>query len=364
MIDEYDPNFSTIIMYLLDSYYGRDSEYDIEGIKEIYSLGDFTSIMSIRGSMVVKVDEPQALKELNKQQITDVINNYFKRKEAKENFLGVVDDLVYIQDTYKVNAIFAMAIIQKESSGGTGWNLIDRETYNWASIKGSYNGASYKDRNGTEWKKYPNFNEATKDLGELIAESKYYFKAGNYTVETIGNKYCQPPDAWIDQISKYIVGMYESIGESVYTFTSDGNDMQKKVAEIAMNSTQYGIQTNKGYCQGWVADVYAKAGVNGGRRISANTAVLAGRKWGVSKDWNTIQLGATVYGYAYKYANQYDSAGHVGIYIGDGLVAHNIGYLKIDDLQDWIKKYDGMCWGWNGGIDLTGGAFPSKGGLM
>lgn len=360
MIDEYDPNFSTIIMYLLDSYYGRDSEYDIEGIKEIYSLGDFTSIMSIRGSMVVKVDEPQALKELNKQQITDVINNYFKRKEAKENFLGVVDDLVYIQDTYKVNAIFAMAIIQKESSGGTGWNLIDRETYNWASIKGSYNGASYKDRNGTEWKKYPNFNEATKDLGELIAESKYYFKAGNYTVETIGNKYCQPPDAWIDQISKYIVGMYESIGESVYTFTSDGNDLQKKVVEVAMNSSSYGITPKKGYCQGWVADVYAKAGVNGGRRISADTAVSAGKKWGVSKDWNTIQLGATVYGYA----NQYGPEGHVGIYIGNGLVVHNTGEVTPDDLTDWIKKYDGMCWGWNGGIDLTGGAFPSKGGLM
>lgn len=360
MIDEYDPNFSTIIMYLLDSYYGRDSEYDIEGIKEIYSLGDFTSIMSIRGSMVVKVDEPQALKELNKQQITDVINNYFKRKEAKENFLGVVDDLVYIQDTYKVNAIFAMAIIQKESSGGTGWNLIDRETYNWASIKGSYNGASYKDRNGTEWKKYPNFNEATKDLGELIAESKYYFKAGNYTVETIGNKYCQPPDAWIDQISKYIVGMYESIGESVYTFTSDGNDLQKKVVKVAMNSSSYGITPKKGYCQGWVADVYAKAGVNGGRRISADTAVSAGKKWGVSKDWNTIQLGATVYGYA----NQYGPEGHVGIYIGNGLVVHNTGEVTPDDLTDWIKKYDGMCWGWNGGIDLTGGAFPSKGGLM
>lgn len=365
MIDEYDPNFSTIIMYLLDSYYGRNtSEYDIEGIKGIYSLGDFTSIMSIRGGMVVKLDEPQALKKLNKQQITDVISNYFKGKEARSNFSGVVDDLVYIQDTYKVNAIFAMAIIQKESSGGTGWNLIDRETYNWASIKGSYNGNYDEDRNGTKWRKYPSFNEATRDLGKLIGEDGPYFKDGNYTVETIGNKYCQPPDAWIDQISKYIVGMYESIGESVYTFTSDGNDMQKKVAEIAMNSTQYGIQPNKGYCQGWVADVYAKAGVNGGRRISANTAVLAGRKWGVSKDWNTIQLGATVYGYAYKYANQYDSAGHVGIYIGDGLVAHNIGYLKIDDLQDWIKKYDGMCWGWNGGIDLTGGAFPSKGGLM
>lgn len=360
MIDEYDPNFSTIIMYLLDSYYGRDSEYDIEGIKGIYSLGDFTSIMSIRGSMVVKVDEPQALKELNKQQITDVINNYFKHKEAKENFLGVVDDLVYIQDTYKVNAIFAMAIIQKESSGGAGWNLIDRETYNWASIKGSYNGNYDEDRNGTKWRKYPSFNEATRDLGKLIGEDGPYFKDGNYTVETIGNKYCQPPDAWIDQISKYIVRMYESIGESVYTFTSDGNDLQKKVVEVAMHSSNYGITHEKGFCQRWVADVYAKAGVNGGLRISADTAVSAGRKWGVSKDWNTIQLGATVYGYA----NQYGPEGHVGIYIGNGMVLHNTGEVTPDDLTDWIKKYDGMCWGWNGGIDLTGGSFPSKGGLM
>lgn len=365
MIDEYDPNFSTIIMYLLDSYYGRDtSEYDISGIKEIYSLGEFASILSVRGSMIVKVDEPQALKELNKQQITDVINNYFTVKEAKDNFLGVVDDLVYIQDNYAVNAIFAMAIIKKESSGGVGWNLIDRETYNWASITGSYNGNSYEDRNGRKWRKYSSFNEATRDLGKLIGEDGPYFKDKNYTVEAIGNKYCQPPDAWIDQISKYIVGMYESIGESVYTFTSDGNDLQKKVVEVATNSSSYGITPKKGYCQGWVADVYAKAGVNGGHRIPANTAVSAGRKWGVSKDWNTIQLGATVYGYAYQYANQYDSAGHVGIYIGNGQVAHNIGYVEIDDLTDWIKKYDGICWGWNGGIDLTGGSFPSKGGLM
>lgn len=362
MIDEYDPNFSTIIMYLLDSYYGRDSEYDIEGIKGIYSLGDFTSIMSIRGSMVVKVDEPQALKELNKQQITDVINNYFKHKEAKENFLGVVDDLVYIQDTYKVNAIFAMAIIQKESSGGTGWDLIGRETHNWASIKGSYSydGKPYTDRNGTNWKKYASFNEATRDLGKHIGEDGPYFKDRNYTVETIGNKYCQPPDAWIDQISKYIVKMYESIGESVYTFTSDGNDLQKKVVEVAMHSSKYGITHERGYCQRWVADVYAKAGVDGGRRSTEATAVSAGRKWGVSKDWNTIQLGATVYGYA----NQYGPEGHVGIYIGNGMVLHNTGEVTPDDLTDWIKKYDGMCWGWNGGIDLTGGSFPSKGGLM
>lgn len=365
LLDEYDPNYSTIITYLLDSYYGRDtSEYNLEGIKGIYNLGEFTSTIGIKGSLVVKLDEQQALKELNESQIKAVIENYFTVNETKNNFLGVIGSLVKVQEQYKVNAVFIMAIIQKESSGGTGWNLIDESTYNWASIKGSYNGASYTDRNGTNWRKYKSFNEATEDLGKLIGASGPYFSESRYTIEEIGEKYCQPPEEWINKISTYVIDMYESIGETVYIFTSEGNELQNKVSNVAQNSSMHNIKPEKGYCQGWVADVYAKAGVNSGRRISAGTAVLAGRMWGVSKDWNTIQLGATVYGYAYSYASKYNSAGHVGIYIGNGQVAHNIGYVKIDDLQEWIKKYDGICWGWNGGIDLTGGAFPSKGGLM
>lgn len=365
LLDEYDPNYSTIIMYLLDSYYGRDtSEYNLEGIKGIYNLGEFTSTIGMKGSLVVKLDEQQALKELDKNQIKEVIENYFTVEDTKNNFLGVIDSLVRVQEQYKVNAVFIMAIIQKESSGGTGWNLIDESTHNWASIKGSYNGASYTDRNGTNWRKYNSFSEATEDLGKLIGESGPYFSENRYTIEEIGEKYCQPPEEWINKISTYVIDMYESIGETVYIFTSEGNELQNKVVEVAKNSTSYNIIPKKGYCQGWVADVYAKAGANSGKRISADTAVLAGRNWGVSKDWNTIQLGATVYGYAYNYASKYNSAGHVGIYIGNGQVAHNIGYVKIDDLQEWINKYDGICWGWNGGIDLTGGAFPSKGGLM
>lgn len=365
LLDEYDPNYSTIITYLLDSYYGRDTgEYNLEGIKGIYSLGEFTSTIGMKGSLVVKLDEQQALKELSKDEIKNVIENYFTVKNTRNNFLEVIDSLVKVQEQYKVNAVFIMAIIQKESSGGTGWNLIDESTYNWASIKGSYNGKSYTDRNGTNWRKYNSFSEATEDLGKLIGESGPYFSENRYTIEEIGEKYCQPPEEWINKISTYVIDMYESIGETVYIFTSEGNELQNKVVEVAKNSKSYSIIPKKGYCQGWVADVYAKAGANSGKRISADTAVLAGRKWGVSKDWNTIQLGATVYGYAYSYASKYNSAGHVGIYIGNGQVAHNIGCAEIVDLKYWIKRYDGICWGWNGGIDLTGGAFPSKGGLM
>lgn len=69
--------------------------------------------------------------------------------------------------------------------------------------------------------------------------------------------------------------------------------------------------------------------------------------YGVSSDWSVIPPGAAVYGYA---GQQY---GHVGIYVGNGLVYHNIGGVAIDTLSDWISYYDGFAWGWEGGADLT-----------
>lgn len=106
------------------------------------------------------------------------------------------------------------------------------------------------------------------------------------------------------------------------------------------------VATKVGYCQAWVADVYYKAGT--GPRSSRCCATHAGAEWGVSDDWSTIQVGAAVYGYSNSVY------GHVGIYIGDGKVAHNVGYIKIDTLEYWIQHYNGQCWGWNGGYNLTG----------
>lgn len=120
-------------------------------------------------------------------------------------------------------------------------------------------------------------------------------------------------------------------------------ELQESVLKV-INSGK--IPTKLGYCQAWVADVYYKAGT--GPRSSRCCAGHAGEEWGVSDDWSTIQVGAAVYGYG---SGVY---GHVGIYIGDGMVAHNIGYLKIDTLEYWIEHYNGQCWGWNGGYNLTG----------
>lgn len=115
------------------------------------------------------------------------------------------------------------------------------------------------------------------------------------------------------------------------------NDAQKKIVAVATNSAKYGISARSGYCQAWVADVYQAVT---GSRGSAHCALCAADMWAVSSDFSQIPVGATVYGYS---SSQY---GHVGIYIGNGMVAHNIGKIKIQSLESWIKTYKGFDWGW------------------
>lgn len=121
------------------------------------------------------------------------------------------------------------------------------------------------------------------------------------------------------------------------------NDTQKKIVAVATNSAKYGISARSGYCQAWVADVYQAVT---GSRGPAHCALCAADMWAVSSDFSQIPVGATVYGYS---SSQY---GHVGIYIGNGMVAHNIGEIKIQSLESWIKTYKGFAWGWENGNDI------------
>ena len=122
------------------------------------------------------------------------------------------------------------------------------------------------------------------------------------------------------------------------------NDTQKKIVAVATNSAKYGISARSGYCQAWVADVYQAVT---GSRGSAHCALCAADMWAVSSDFSQIPVGATVYGYS---SSKY---GHVGIYIGNGMVAHNIGEIKIQSLESWIKTYKGFAWGWENGKGLV-----------
>ena len=124
----------------------------------------------------------------------------------------------------------------------------------------------------------------------------------------------------------------------------DLTQAQISVIEIATNSGAYGIPARAGYCQAWAAHVYGRAGfpIDG-----SSCARVSGERYGVSNDFTAVPPGAAVYGYS---SSRY---GHVGIYVGGGLVYHNIGGVAVDTLSDWIQRYNGFCWGWQAGTDLT-----------
>lgn len=119
------------------------------------------------------------------------------------------------------------------------------------------------------------------------------------------------------------------------------NDIQKRIAQIAQKSGNYGIVAEKGKCLGWVDDVYVAAGAPVERVCCA---FCAGNSFSVSKDFSKIPVGAAIYCDSSTAAGK--KYGHVGIYIGNGNVADNIGYVRIQPLNKFLEGTKTSCWGW------------------
>ena len=107
-------------------------------------------------------------------------------------------------------------------------------------------------------------------------------------------------------------------------------------------------------CQAWVSNVYGNAGLTGKRY---GTAYLAAQASIVSTDMSSIPIGATVYGTGLNS----NGAGHVGIYVGNGIVRDNqasggSGVVKDSTIEQWLSwqtdiidgKSGWLGWGWNG----------------
>lgn len=183
-------------------------------------------------------------------------------------------------------------------------------------------------------------------LGKTASEiaSQYYFddEQNKYLNELMSEK---NDKLWASIIfnvgnntSKIDIGSIDFADETV-------NDTQKKIVAVATNYQNYGISAGSGYCQAWVADVYQAVT---GSRGSAHCALCAADMWAVSSDWSKIPVGATVYGYA---SNPY---GHVGIYIGNGQVIHNLsGTVKVQSLESWVEDFKGFAWGWENNKHLV-----------
>lgn len=126
---------------------------------------------------------------------------------------------------------------------------------------------------------------------------------------------------------------------------------QVQIREIALSLDDQGCPV--GMCQAWVANVYQAAGQS--PRQSRACATEAGNAFIISASKDNIPVGATVYGHSYNYNAKCGShdAGHVGIYVGNGMVVSRENKVQIKSFTQWTTNYGWRGWGWNGNQDFS-----------
>lgn len=245
---------------------------------------------------------------------------------------AIIDNRLEIATTPNIGGQFPVTIgdyLDVEFANGVVWNCI------LADIKGADAGNVWGHNNG-------------KSVVEII----YW----DYTNNS-GNQHLK-----VSKITK--VGNYNTgVSSPVSSSNASANDRQKKVVEKAKTT-----KGEQGYCQVYVKNVYNNAGFGLHTRGSAKLAEAA---WSVSTNLSNIPIGATVYAKVDPSSNW---AGHVGIYIGNGQIAHmwTGGSPNIDTIAEFKRKVIannknkgrkapiGWSWGWNGYNLITGQSLEKR----
>lgn len=107
-----------------------------------------------------------------------------------------------------------------------------------------------------------------------------------------------------------------------------------------------------GLCAMWVSMVFENAGYGyaGG---NANDMYNA---WCDSSDRSQLRTGMVVAVSTHPHTWAGQIYGHIGIYIGDGVMMDNIGYIRTISVDEWIAYYGATVtprWGWLMDIELT-----------
>lgn len=129
------------------------------------------------------------------------------------------------------------------------------------------------------------------------------------------------------------------------TGTIDYSNMSEKGAAIVNAATRVG-SPGRGLCAMWVSMVYQAAGLGypGG---NANNMYW---NFCTSSDKGSLTPGMIIAVSTYEGGSSAGRTyGHVGIYIGNNTVMHNIGSIATQDLDSWISYYGNVVtprWGW------------------
>lgn len=143
-----------------------------------------------------------------------------------------------------------------------------------------------------------------------------------------------------------VAGMNEGIAGAAILNVAPGT--QTNIVRAAASTPSPGAK----HCAAWVSNVYANAGLP---RPGGDACDMA-RGWCTSHDLSQLKPGMAVAIARHNGSSAGATYGHVGIYIGNGKIMDNIGYIRTMSVYDWINYYNAHAlegqvgWGYPRGV--------------
>ena len=333
------------------------NEYAALANKNARTLNDIEGVQGQIDSTQAQIDEKKAELKKKRDDLSDRVSASYKSGGtnilslllASGSFEELVANAHYVEKINKSDrdAIEDIQTIQKELD--TQKSELESQKADLEKLKDQQT-AQMQDMQAKQQEVQTVLNGLSDDVKELMAQRDSEILAAAQAEEA-ARKAAAAAAAATNKNNSYSGG--SSSGGGSYAPGTPQQNAGSGKQQAVVNACYSTPSPGQNWCAAWVTNVFRNAGVGyfGGNACDMFNA------WCYSSDRSALQVGMIVADSSHSGTGAPGLIyGHVGIYVGGGIVMSNEGAITSKSLDSFISfdgTGSGVRWGWLGGIALS-----------
>lgn len=333
------------------------NEYAALANKNAQTLNDIEGVQGQIDSTQAQIDEKKAELKKKRDDLSDRVSASYKSGGtnilslllASGSFEELVANAHYVEKINKSDrdAIEDIQTIQEELDAQK--TALESQKADLEKLKDQQT-AQMQDMQAKQQEVQTVLSGLSDDVKELMAQRDSEILAAAQAEEA-AKKAAAAAAAAANKNNSYSGG--SSSGGGSYAPGTPQQNAGSGKQQAVVNACYSTPSPGQNWCAAWVTNVFRNAGVGyfGGNACDMFNA------WCYSSDRSALQVGMIVADSSHSGTGTPGLLyGHVGIYIGGGIVMSNEGAITSKSLDSFISFYgtgSGVRWGWLGGIALS-----------
>lgn len=195
--------------------------------------------------------------------------------------------------------------------------------------------------------------ETQKVLSDLSDQQKKLMAQRDSELEAMAKEKAEQAAAAKAAAAKAAAAAAASSGAaSNVTGTISGGGATTGSQRAVVNACHTTPSPGLGLCAMWVSQVFNNAGLG----YASGNACDMYNAWCTSSNRGDLKPGMIVAVSSHSHTSAGRIYGHIGIYVGGGVMMDNVGYIRTINVNEWISYYGTTVtprWGWLMGIKLA-----------